>query len=416
MSKRERMRTALGVATLLVLIVLTGCGPTTPEATPTAEPTPTAETKTIRFAPDGSGDYATLEAAIEAAEEGSIIEIEAGTYRLEQPLRIVKAISLLGAGMDGTELVSAAGPFVVHFKGDGPFEIKGITIRHEGQTWADVVIVEGGDVTFERCRVAGGRGAGLLLGGETAGTVRDCVAETGGGAIGISVTGQAHPTLVGNTSSGNGYGIRISEQAYPTLENNTCNDNSLDGIRYDDDAGGVARGNKASGNRTGFVATGQAQPRLEENIATNNKMAGFEFAEDARGVALRNESSGNFGGMGVSDQAQPTLEENIVTGNVTAGIAYFRSGGGTARKNDCTGNGIDGISVFEEAAPLLQENVCNNNGERGIHFGGSSGGVARNNECSRNRIGILVTEASTVELEGNGCEENTETDVEDLRP
>jgi parallel beta-helix repeat protein len=155
---------------------------------------------------------------------------------------------------------------------------------------------------------------------------------------------------------------------------------------------------------------------LEENTVTGNQGAGLDFAENAAGVARLNRSEENFGGIGVSDEAQPTLEENIITRNVTAGIAYFRSAGGVASRNDCSGNGIDGIAVFEEAVPTLEGNTCNDNGERGISYSGTAGGVARDNECSRNRVGIHAAETSDPDLLDNRCAENTEADIQDLRP
>jgi len=397
-------------AIVVLLAAVGGC------ATPTLPPTATPETATIHVAPDGSGDYATLAEAVAAAPEGAIITLDAGTYRLAEPLSVEKALSLQGAGMEQTEIVSAVGEYVVRFAGEGPFAAEGIAFRHEGETGADVVLVEGGQVFVSRCHFAGDKGAGLHLTSRTTGTVRDSVAEVGRWAIGFSISGDAQPTLQNVRSTGNAYGIRVSDQAQPALQNNVCNDNNLDGIRYDDDAGGLARQNEASGNRTGIAVTGRAQPTLEENTTSDSKGAGIDFVDRAGGVARGNQIHDNFGGIGVAGQAQPTLEGNVISRNVTAGIAYFGNGGGTARRNESSGNGIDGIGVFADAAPTLEENVLQNNGESGISYNDSSGGVARNNECSGNKVGIQVNAEANPELDGNRSQENTQADIQDLRP
>jgi len=57
---------------------------------------------TITVNPDGSGDYTTIQAAIDAAETSDVIQIAAATYN--EVLMITKAIHLEGAGIDQTIL------------------------------------------------------------------------------------------------------------------------------------------------------------------------------------------------------------------------------------------------------------------------------------------------------------------------
>ena len=57
---------------------------------------------TITVNPDGSGDYTTIQAAINASETGDVIQVAAATYN--EVLLIEKAIHLEGAGIDQTIL------------------------------------------------------------------------------------------------------------------------------------------------------------------------------------------------------------------------------------------------------------------------------------------------------------------------
>ena len=145
----------LSVICLLVALLLSACGPSEEQmnsfatrvaisvfATQTAVP-PTsvpAPVSTFTLAADGSGDYPTLEEA-RSAPGGATVHLGPGTYRVERRLNIRKAIHLMGAGMDETEIVSEAEGYVVLFSGDGPFVVKDITFRHAGEAVASVVAV-----------------------------------------------------------------------------------------------------------------------------------------------------------------------------------------------------------------------------------------------------------------------------------
>ncbi|MBU1877481.1 MAG: right-handed parallel beta-helix repeat-containing protein, partial [Chloroflexi bacterium] len=194
----------------------------------TVAPPPVAtqpSVSTLRVAPDGSGDYPTLAAAVAAAPAGATIQLAAGTYNLTQPLDVAKPLRLTGAGMDATSVVGQTGEYVVRFTGPGTLTAEGITFRYAGTTWARVMVIKDGEVDLVRCRFTGAvrdsatekGGTGLWLQGDTRGQVRECRAESNGL-----------------------HGIYVQDQAQPTLEGNICTGNDYTGIVYFDDASGVA--------------------------------------------------------------------------------------------------------------------------------------------------------------------------------
>lgn len=303
------MKRGLLLVYLLVGVLLSACGLDQPEpdvtATQTASvPTPTPTPFPIRLEADGSGDYSTLEEAVAAALPGETIFLEAGVYRLTEPLDIDKPLTLIGVGMDQVEIISEAEGYVVRAVTAGVFAAEGITFRHEGKAMADVVLVQGGEVSFVRCRFTGavyveGRGnkAGLRFLGSSSGLVRECL-----------------------VMENNNTGILMEQGAHPILDNNVCADNEMIGIGYFDKTGGVAR---------------------------------------------QNECLRNVVGIGVATQSQPTLDHNICRDNELYGIAYWDSAGGMAYKNECTGNGV-GISIGGAASPELIENDCHDNTKEDI--------------------------------------------------
>jgi parallel beta-helix repeat protein len=395
---------------VLVLLLLAGCAIPTPTPIPPTL-TPTPPLMTVSVSSDGSGDYDSLAAAVRAVPEGSRIELGPDTHRLETPLRIGKAVTLVGVGMDETEVLSTGQGYGIRFVGPGPFVAQDITFRHEGPALADSVVVEGGEILFSRCRFAGDSGSHLSLLAKTTGLVAESVVEGGAGTVGVYIKEEARPTVEGITCSGLGYGIRVTGNAQPNLLSNTCQDNRYDGIKYDGQAAGEARQNELTGNRTGISIGGQAQPTLEENDLSFNRTSCLGYYEGAGGVARGNQCLDSFAGIGVSDNAQPTLEANECSNNQTAGIAYFVNAGGLARQNRCIANGVHGIGVFGSAAPVLEENVAKDNGSAGISFNDSSAGVARDNDCTDNAEGIHVAETASPSLEGNNCHDNADQDI-----
>ena len=466
-------RTSLSVVAvaLAVNLPLIACGMLGP--TRVYEPTATAVSTpvTVRLAPDGRGDYPSLEAAVDAVPAGTTIILEPGTYRLDESLEIRQAVRLVGAGMEETRIVCEAGAYVVRFSGDGPFAAEDITFRHEAEAEANVVVVADGHIDFVRCRFTGavwtegtaGR-AGLRLEGSTTGAVRECMAVENNGH-GIRVVDRAQPTLERNVCTDNRYngivyrdsaagvavenecfrnglhGIDVYDQAQPTLEGNVCNDNEESGITYFGEAGGLACENECSGNGLhGISLQDHAEPTLEQNVCTDNQEGGIVYFEDAAGVARRNECSRNrrngiavegqarpalerndcsgngLNGILLKDQAQPTLEANVCAGNEQDGIMYADSAGGVAGQNKCPANGLHGIEVQDQARPTLEANVCSGNAQAGIGYSASAGGVARQNECLKNRWGIYVAQTANPELVDNDCHDNSEQDILDLRP
>jgi parallel beta-helix repeat protein len=378
---------------------------------------------TVSVAPDGSGDYTSLETALAEVPAGSTIILEAGTFLLTQPLSVTKAITLVGAGMDRTNMVSGAEDYVVRFGGDGPFRAQGITFRHQGDIRARAVGVKGGVIDFTQCRFTGAvwdenedfGGNGLNLRRNTTGRVQECRVE-GNDLHGIAVKEQAEVELVRNVCSDNGgVGIRFSGSSGGTARQNECTGNGECGISYFDQSGGTARGNECTGNILhGISIEGQAQPVLEENICTGNEYSGIDYFENAGGTARGNECSDNGRhGFGVHDQAHTTLEGNVCRNNEEAGIRFADTSGGTARQNECTGNGLSGIIVAGQAQVTLEGNTCSGNRECGIAFFNSSDGLAQNNECWGNECGIYVADTASPELVDNDCFDNSEADVDD---
>jgi len=168
--------------------------------------------------PDGSGDYPTIQAAIEAAAEGDSVLLADGVFSGpgNRDLRYLgKAITVASAAGDPTLCVIDCGGSAVEFHrgvsfidGEGASSVlAGITIRGG---WADDPDDRGGGILIgyaarpriERCVVRDCRAdlGGALYGeGYGAPTLVDCdfVGNTAGACAGVALNNEGRPQVIG---------------------------------------------------------------------------------------------------------------------------------------------------------------------------------------------------------------------------
>ncbi len=371
----------------------------TREEPPTVTPEPLATTatpRTVALPAGGNAEFDTLQEAVMGLAPGSTIELAATTYRLDAPLEIGKAITLTGAAMEQTVIVSDAPEYVLHFTGDGTLVLRDLTVRHEGDAEADAVLVNGEEVVVERCRFTGAVDVGD-------GTPR----------AGLRVQGTTQGMVFNSEFVENNLdGLRLEDDAGLIISNNVCSDNDQVGIQLRDNSSAEINRNLCERNTMdGISLTGTASAVIDGNTLRDNGESGLTYFNESGGAAYNNTSTQNgLHGIGVNDDAAPTLESNTCTENTEDGIVYFEASGGTARDNDCSRNGLHGIGVSGTAAPLLENNLCTENTEVGIRFSGDSSGTARDNACNRNGLsGIIVRDQAAPTLENNTARDNAES-------
>lgn len=351
--------------------------------------------QTLALAPDGSGDFPDLPAAVAAVEPGGVINLGPGTYTLQEPLIIDKPLTLAGAGIDETFIVSGGQGYVVRYSGDGRFAATDITFRHEGDVDADAVRIDQGEIEISRCRFTGA-----------------VWAEGNDPHAGLHILGGAQGRVQDSEALANNLdGIRVENDAHVDLLRNTANDNAQYGIHFRDSARGQASDNHCTGNALGGIGVlGSAQPVLENNTLSGNDESGIVYWGNGAGEARRNTCRDNgLHGISLNDNAAPLLQENQLISNTQDGLVYFGSAAGVARHNTCNENGLHGIGVNGQAQPTLDSNICSSNAESGIRYSDESSGLAQGNECTHNTLsGIIVTNSATPTLDGNFSNENTE--------
>ncbi|HUW82239.1 MAG TPA: right-handed parallel beta-helix repeat-containing protein [Phycisphaerae bacterium] len=115
------------------------------------------------------GDYATIQAAIDAAVDGDVIEVQPGVY-VERVDFAGKAVTVRSVDPADPNVVAAtvidagplpSGPVVTFDDGEGPGSVlDGLTVTHSGD-YGDGVCIEGSSPTVRRCRITANQGSGI---------------------------------------------------------------------------------------------------------------------------------------------------------------------------------------------------------------------------------------------------------------
>ncbi|MCS7167815.1 MAG: right-handed parallel beta-helix repeat-containing protein, partial [Gemmatales bacterium] len=339
----------------------------------------------------------TLERAVELARPGDVIVVAPGRFTLQECIIVHQPLTIRGAGLRVTHLVSAQALFAIEFRGEGPWVLEDLTIEHVGIARANVVVVTGGEIVIRNCRFTGGS--------------LEERAQPPQSGCGIFFSGAARGQMIGCICDENAlHGIHVSDRAQLVLEKNVCENNSVSGIACSGEASGTARNNTCRYNGFhGIAVQGQAQPTLEGNTCEKNRGNGIAYFHNASGTARKNLCRGNqeFHGIQVGGSCNPVLEDNVCESNGKSGILFWEKASCTARNNTCRNNALHGIAASGQAQPTLEGNTCENNNECGIAYFENAGGTARNNTCRNNAWhGIAVSGLAHPTLEGNTCEDN----------
>jgi hypothetical protein len=109
----------------------------------------------------GSADVSALLAAIDAAADGDTIVIPAGTYEVGTELRLNKAVSLKGAGVDQTTIVGSINYYCPDY--EGTISVSNLTVKSPaGNTTSQQAIwwsyntaspLDGANLVVENCKI-----------------------------------------------------------------------------------------------------------------------------------------------------------------------------------------------------------------------------------------------------------------------
>lgn len=323
-------------------------------------------------------EFDTIQAAIDAAEDGDTVVISPGTYAGNINFK-GKAITVTGEAPDDRSVVEAtildgerAGSVVIFADGEtGESVLTGLTIqRGYPNEFGGGIICDGASPTISKNLIKGNkayRGAGMWCRDSEARIIENIFKE--------------------NTAKHRGGGIFCQGQPGPLIRDNTFVKNTVD-----IDRGGaihcarsdatieknLIQGNKAPLHGGGISFYGRCNPLAKANTITENsaRMGGGICSDaDASPVIKGNTIADNVGGDGGGIICwKSSTTPKILNNDIVNNHSYRYGGGGIVCNNGTSpvikGNRIEGntsvnpgggISCMRGASPLIEDNALLNN-------------------------------------------------------
>ncbi len=368
-------------------------------------------------------DYKSIQSAINAAQSGDTVLVNAGTYR--ERLRLQRGVSLKSAGDDSkgklglkrAEITIINGSFD-GAKGPGVLMAEGATIdgfsvtgvgRYDDEAWNRHHATQGEEQKEEPIGEVGTAGINVI--GVERCSVRNNIVHHIG-YTGIAIIGaeekRVSPHIYRNVTYRNmGGGIGSMKESSAIIEANTCFENFYAGIGHDD-ASPLVFDNVCYQNvRAGIGVSEGARPIVRNNRCYRNRRAGIgvRTGEDTQPIIEHNECYENdMAGIGNRDEAQPIIRHNRCYRNRMAGIGSRDHARAVIEHNECFENEMAGIGSRLGAAPVIRHNKCYRNKMAGIGSREGARPVIEDNECFANLMaGIGSQQDAAPVIRGNKC-------------
>jgi parallel beta-helix repeat protein len=248
---------------------------------------PVPKTKTVGFK--------DLEQSIANAEDGAVLFLAAGEYKLLSTINIQKSISLIGAGQAQTRISSSASVAVMGFR-SAQLHLKGISFVHTGTQKADVLDIKDAQIEIEDCRFSGGYtpdsprkdGDGIWLHGRSSGSIINSWFER-------------------NVMNG----LEVRDTSRVVLANNQFKRNQSAGLSIWDDAKvEVSKSVFEFNKKRGIYVSNQASATISRNSLTLNQSSGITFSGSSTGLVENNTLIGNTFGMEIMEQSTVSVSKN----------------------------------------------------------------------------------------------------------
>lgn len=327
-----------------------------------------AEGSLLVVAADGSGTYRTIQSAVEAAEDGSVIEVRPGRY--VGPVRIEKRVEVRGVGWeevtltsemagemkeidarmrerfggggavgrgpkpDAAEVEEVLGEFgfpLLKVKGSDGVVISGLKLVHgmKGDKnrlmGMSLVDFDGTKVTMRDCAVLGGPGNGIAVRNGSTVTVTNCLVAAQWGT-GIAIGGRDDLVTraeIVDSEIRNCYHrcVTIRSEREVRVERCRISGSAWHGIRYDDCSPVVEGCLIAEHARSGIYASGKTAATVRNNVFWRNAMGGISAWFANRDVIEGNTFVENTG-VSIIARTAPTIRRNLLE---RSGVAITQS-------------------------------------------------------------------------------------------
>ena len=280
-----------------------------------AEEGPPLRPRTLVVALDGTGDYVSLQAAVDAAKKGDTVFVKAGHYPQDVTIHSKEKIKFVGAGVDQVTILGRNIVVGALHVGKWPYgatdvEISDMTINDQGGH--AVGLFNGQGIVLRRVKING------LLFSQQVHNVRieDCVIG-GSETTGVQFA-DSEAVLLGNFIHDNDHGVSIAGKSNVRLERNVITRSLFEAVVVSDRARAVLVSNTLVKNGGGAAFLGQSQSDVSGNVVGLNR-TGFVIAPSSQISTSFNalyNTDGDYLREGDPNQPAPELKaQSDITGD-----------------------------------------------------------------------------------------------------
>ena len=271
--------------------------------------------RTIVVALDGTGDFLSLQEAVDAAKKGDTVFVKAGHYPQDVTIHSKEKIKFVGAGVDqvtilGRDIVVGALHVGKWPYGATDIEISDMTINDRGGH--AVGLFNGQGIVLRRIKING------MLFSQQVHDVRieDCVIG-GSETTGVQFA-DSEAALIGNVIHDNDHGVSIAGKSNVRLERNVIMRSLFEAVVVSGHAQAAITSNTLVKNGGGVAFLGQSKSDVSGNVVGLNRV-GFVIAPSSQITASFNafyNRDGDYLRGGNPNQPAPELKaQSDITGD-----------------------------------------------------------------------------------------------------
>jgi len=263
--------------------------------------------RTIVVALDGTGEFSSIQEAVDAARKGDTVFLKPGRYEQDLTIHSKDQLRLVGAGQDKVILLGREELVGVLHVGKWPYgasniEISDMTINEHGGH--AVGLFNGRGLLLKRLTVNG-----MLFSQQVEDArIEDCTIG-GSETTGVQFA-DTQAVLIGNFIHDNDHGVNVAGKSNVRLERNVVTRSLFEAVVVNDRAKAVLVSNTLVKNGGGAAFLGQSQSDVSGNVVGFNRV-GFLVASSSRAATSYNafyNTDGDYLRVGNPNQPAPELK------------------------------------------------------------------------------------------------------------
>jgi len=332
---------------------------------------------------DKGTHYATIQEAIDDADDGDVIHVNAGHYI--ENVNVNKQLTLIGDGMNSVVQANISTDHVFDVNADWA-NITGFTATGAGNGNAGIYLYEA-----NHCNISYNN-------------------ASNNNRYGIYLYSSSNNIIACNTMNNNLFGIRLYRSSNNILTCNTANNNTDIGITLSSFSNNNAlTGNAANNNAdTGIYLSAFSSNNTFTGNAANNNQYGICLSSSSSNNIICNTANNNQDtGIYLYLSSSNNIVDNVANKNNQYGIRLLSSSSNNIAGNAINLNDRRGMYLSSSNNNSITGNTANNNQDTGIYLYLSSSNIVFHNNLMNNSANAYDNDPArnswyhSVLLEGN---------------